>query len=225
MYQVFVFDSRTKLDPSGKRWAPSLTTEESIYLQFDSPNVFNTWLALLRSYALPEIYGRWFFPSEGGSYRMWRQVDLNIKQGRNIGSSKPFELDDDEDDGNESTSEPEPVDLDVFCEILLNETLCARTTVKKGIGSPEWHEGFMLSDLPPFESLDILVWQQKKHFKPYLLGTVRLSLNIFCRGELVEGWYPVLQAGSIASDTIVGEIRLQIRVDEYVYPLHRPMCC
>lgn len=34
----------------------------------------------------------------------------------------------------------DPADLDVFCKILLNETFRARTTAKKGIGSPERHE-------------------------------------------------------------------------------------
>ncbi|KIK70989.1 hypothetical protein GYMLUDRAFT_150071 [Collybiopsis luxurians FD-317 M1] len=199
---------------SGKRWAPTPNTDEPIYLQFNSTNACNTWLALLRSYALPEIYGRWFFPTEGGSYRMWRQVELTVMQGRNLGNSKPFESLDDEE--NDSASEPDPVDLDVYCEILLNETLCARTTVKKGIGSPEWHENFTLSDLPPFESLNILVWREKKLFKPSVLGTVLIPLINFRRGEFVEGWFPVLQPGSIASDIQVGEIRMKIRIDEEI---------
>ncbi|KAJ3791000.1 GTPase activating protein [Lentinula aff. detonsa] len=199
---------------AGKPWAASSSLEEPIYLQFNSTNACNTWLALLRSYALPEIYGRWFFPAEGGSYRMWRQVDLTVIQGRNLGNNKPFEILD--EDGNDSASEPDPIDLDVYCEILLNETLCARTTVKKGIGSPQWHEIFVLSDLPPFEGLDIWVWREKKHFKPSVLGTVRIALNNFRRGEAVEGWFPVLQSGSIASDIQVGELRMKIRVDEEI---------
>lgn len=146
---------------------------------------------------------------------MWRQVELNIMQGRNLGNSKPFEVLDLDDEGNDdSASEPDPVDLDVYCEVMLNETLCARTTVKKGIGSPEWHENFTLSDLPRFDSLDIVVWQEKKLFKPSVLGTVRIPLNIYTRAESVEGWYPVLQIGSVASDLQVGEIRVKIRVDE-----------
>ncbi|KAJ3907367.1 GTPase activating protein [Lentinula edodes] len=199
---------------AGKRWAPSSGIDEPIYLQFSSTNACNAWLALLRSYALPEIYGRWFFPTEGGSYRMWRQVDLTVIQGRNLGNSKPFETLDDDD--NDSASEPDPIDLDVYCDILFSETLCARTTVKKGIGSPQWHEIFLLSDLPPFESLDIWVWREKKLFKPSILGTVRIALNNFPRGEAIEGWFPVLQNGSIASDIQVGELRLKIRVDEEI---------
>ncbi|KAJ4486138.1 GTPase activating protein [Lentinula aciculospora] len=199
---------------AGKRWAASSSLDEPIYLQFNSTNACNTWLALLRSYALPEIYGRWFFPVEGGLYRMWRQVELTLMQGRNLGNSKPSDILD--ADGNDSASEPDPIDLDVFCDILLNETLCARSTVKKGIGSPQWHEHFVLSDLPPYESLDISVWREKKLFKPSILGTVRIALNNFRRGEAVEGWFPVLHSGSIASDTQVGELRMKIRVDEEI---------
>ncbi|KAJ3779232.1 GTPase activating protein [Lentinula raphanica] len=199
---------------AGKHWALFPNLEDTIYLQFNSVNACNTWLALLRSYALPEIYGRRFVSAEGGSYRMWRQVDLNVIQGRNLGNSKPFEILD--EDGNDSASEPDPVDLDVRCEILLNETLCAQTTVKKGIGSPQWHEIFCLSDLPPFETLEIRVLGEKKLFKPSVLGTVRIPLTNFRRGEAVEGWFPVLQSGFIANDLQVGEIRMKIRVDEEI---------
>lgn len=154
---------------------------------------------------------------------MWRQVELTVMQGRNLGNSKPFEVTDLDDDGNDSASEPDPVDLDVYCEVMLNEALCARTTVKKGIGSPEWHENFILSDLPPFDSLDILVWREKKLFKPSVLGTVRIALNNFRRAESVEGWFPVLQNISIASDLQVGDIRMKIRVDEYVLSIFQSL--
>jgi C2 domain len=199
----------------GKRWS-STHTAEPVYLQFANIDACNTWLALMRSYAIPEIYGRWFFPADGGSYRMWRQVELTVLQGRNLGSTKPFV--DMSATGIvpdfESYSEPDTVDMDVSCEIHLNNILCGRTTVKKGIGSPEWHESFAFSDLPPFEILEIIVWREKKLFKPTMLGAVRITLSNFRRGETIEGWFPVLHSGPVASDLHVGDIRLKIRVDE-----------
>jgi hypothetical protein len=148
---------------------------------------------------------------------MWRQVELTVIQGRNLGNTKPFT----EAFANAGTvsdlefrPEPDAVDLDVFCEILLNDMLCGRTTVKKGIGSPDWHESFMLSDLPPFENLDIIIWREKRMFKPVIMGSVRVTLSNFRRGETVEGWFPVLYHGSIAAGLQAGEIRLKIRVDE-----------
>ena len=60
-------------------------TSEPLYIQFEDDETANTWLALLRSYATPEVYGRWLSPEDGGLYRMWRQVDLTCLQpGRNL---------------------------------------------------------------------------------------------------------------------------------------------
>ncbi|KAF9459914.1 Rho GTPase activation protein [Collybia nuda] len=194
---------------AGQRWT-STYTAEPVYLQFSNTDSCNTWLALLRSYAIPEIYGRWSFPSDGGSYRMWRQVELTVSQGRNLGNTRSFDI------GGDIFSEPDSVDLGVSCEIHLNDILCGRTTVKKGIGSPDWHESFTFSDLPPFESLDLMVWREKKMFKPAILGSIRIPLSSFRRGEAVEGWFPVLHRGSASNDTQVGELRLKMRIDEEI---------
>lgn len=197
--------------PSGQRWT-STHTAEPVYLQFSNTDACNNWFALLRSYAIPEIYGRWFFPGDGGSYRMWRQVELTIFQGRNLGNARPLEA------SSEPNSEIDGLDLGVSCEIHLNDISCGRTTVKKGLGSPDWHESFTFSDLPPFETVDLLVWQEKKSFRSELLGSVRIPLINFRRGEAIEGWFPVVHGGSIAGDIQVGELRLKMRIDELVSP-------
>lgn len=193
---------------SGQRWS-STHTAEPVYIQFSNSDVCHTWLALLRSYAISEIYGRRLFPKDGGSYRMWRQVELTVISGR-LGNSKPFEV----QGVGEPISEHDPVDLDVSCEIQLNKTLCGRTTVKKGIGSPDWHETFTFTNLPPFDTLDIIVWREKKLFKSTMMGTVTITLANFRRGEAVEGWFPVLHCGPPANDVQVGDIRLKLRIDE-----------
>ncbi|KAF8078622.1 GTPase activating protein [Lyophyllum atratum] len=194
----------------GQRWT-STYTSEPVYLQFASTDSCNSWFALLRSYAIPEIYGRWFFPSDGGSYRMWRQVELTVLQGRGLGTIKLFE-----NGINGDAADFDAVDLGVSCAIHLNDILCGRTTVKKGIGSPDWHENFSFSDLPPFESLVLWVWREKKLLKATKFGSVKIPLSNFRRGETVEGWFPVLHSGSVASDIQVGELRLKLRVDEEI---------
>ncbi|KAG5647991.1 hypothetical protein DXG03_007025 [Asterophora parasitica] len=194
---------------NGQRWT-STHTAEPVYLQFSSTDLCNTWFALLRSYAIPEIYGRWFFPTDGGSYRMWRQVELTVIQARGLGTTKMFES------GVTGDTEPDAVDLGVYCAIHLNDILCGRTTLKKGIGSPDWHESFTFSDLSPFESLVLLVWREKKLLKGSTLGSVKIPLINFRRGESVEGWFPVLHSGSSTSEVQVGELRLKIRVDEEI---------
>jgi len=115
-------------------------------------------------------------------------------------------------------TEPDNADLGVFCEIHLNDILCGSTTVKKGMGFPDWHESFTFSDLPPFQTLELLLCREKKLLKPITLGSARISLGNFRRGEIVEGWFPVLQDGLADTSIQVGELRLKIRVDESVFP-------
>ncbi|KAK7064231.1 GTPase activating protein [Favolaschia claudopus] len=203
-----------------QRWMPnSMSAAEPVYLQFANSETCSTWLALLRSYAIPEIYGRLFFPQDGGSYRMWRQVELTVIQARNLGNTRLLENANGAAVNSGTETNPEaadPVDLDVYCEIHMNNMLCGRTTLKKGIGSPDWHENFTFTDLPPFDTLDIFVWKEKKLLKPSVMGCVRVTLGNFRRGESIEGWFPVLHQGPTASDLQVGDIRLKIRVDEEI---------
>ncbi len=185
---------------------------EPLYIQFEDEDMANTWLALLRSYAMPEVYGRWLSPEDGGLYRMWRQVDLTCLQGRNLGVTRPLS-DDPPGAEQEAKAEADAIDMDVYCEIFVNGTICGRTTVKKGLGSPDWHERFQLTDLPPFENLEIVVWREKRLTRPCIIGSIAIVLVNFRRGDSVEGWFPVLNGGQ-ASSTQAGEMRLKIRVDE-----------
>jgi len=94
--------------------------------------------------------------------------------------------------------------------------LSGRTVVKKSTGSPDWHETFLFADLPPFEKLAIVVWREKKLQKPLVIGTVYITLTNFRRGELVEGWFPVLFGGATTPCTQVGQLRLKLKVDEEI---------
>ncbi|KDQ63550.1 hypothetical protein JAAARDRAFT_169494 [Jaapia argillacea MUCL 33604] len=201
---------------AGQRWTVTAHTEP-LYLHFFNADTANTWLALLRSFAIPEVYGRYLGSSDGGLYRMWRQVDLTIVQARNLGTSKSFM------EGSipppavpDSPPENDALDLDVSCEIFINDLIVGRTTTKKGLGSPDWHESFGFPDHPPFDSLEIVVLREKKLLKPTTLGSVQIPLVNFRRGELVEGWFPILLGDSGSSSVQVGEIRLKMRVDEEI---------
>lgn len=153
-------------------------------------------------------------PYDGGLYRMWRQVDLVIMQGRHLGNAQSFmDASGRLASNSERKAEADPIDLDVFCEIHINDRLCGRTTVKKGIGSPEWHESFIFTDLPPFALLEVSLFKEKST-KPVLLGTIRIALANFRRSEEVEGWFPVIQPHGPPCSALVGEIRMKLRVDE-----------
>lgn len=186
-----------------------------MYMKFPSSDALNTWIALLRSYAVAEIYGRNYAPGDGGLYRMWRQVQLEVNQGRNLGSSRStIESVGDQMAGSDGEATSDGVDMEVSCEVVINEVLCGRTTMKKSTGSPEWHEQFVFGDLPPFGDLLIHVYREKKVFKPQLMGTIQITLVNFRRGEMVEGWFPIISTNDSVSGTQIGELRLKIKVDE-----------
>ncbi|TDL28435.1 Rho GTPase activation protein [Rickenella mellea] len=197
---------------AGQRWLEN-ETDEVVYIKFSSSDAVNTWLALLRSYACPEAYGQRLAPQNGGLYRMWRQVELRIIQGRHLGVTRAVThqilgLSSDGDGG-------DAVEMEVFCQIHFNDNTCGRTAPKKSMGSQEWHEQFVFSDLPPFGEMVIQVYKTKSA-KALLLGSIFITLGTFRRGELVDGWFPVISAGSTACAVQVGEIRLKVKVDEEI---------
>ncbi|GBE77946.1 Rho GTPase activation protein [Sparassis crispa] len=190
------------------------SSAEPVYLQFPDTDAMKVWVTLLRSFAMPEVYGRWLSPEDGGLYRMWRQIELTCLQGRNLGTSRllPGDPANAESD---SKLEADAIDIDVYCEIFVNGCLAGRTTVKKGVGSPDWQERFIIADLPLFENLEIVVWREKKMMKPTIVGSVVIVLGNFRRGEHVEGWFPVLSGGP-TTRIQAGEIRLRLRIDEEI---------
>ena len=162
---------------------------------------------------------------------MWRQVHIEVSQGRNLGarqlppsaasvelsSSPPATHSDfDSRDGPGGGKSEDGADMEVSCEIHISDALCGRTTVKKSSGSPEWHEHFVFSDLPPFGELALHVYREKRVLttKPALVGSISIPLNNFRRGESVDGWYPIINTNQSVSGTQMGELRLRLKVDE-----------
>lgn len=205
-----------------------------IYISFPSTDAANAWAALLRSYAVPEVYGRRVAPAQGGLYRMWRQLDLQIIQGRNLGTARlinepPSSPVTDEGDG-------APRDeMDLFCEIVLgmdSDHPAARTSVKRAGGEPYWHENFAFGDLPPFGTLFVNIFREKRSLlgsaqppntgllgggsSAAIFGGVEIALGNFRRGEWIEGWFPVLLGGAAANGIQVGEIKMKVRIDEEI---------
>ncbi|THH34129.1 hypothetical protein EUX98_g93 [Antrodiella citrinella] len=140
-----------------------------------------------------------------------RTRNLTCMQGRNLGTPRPLP----EDIAN-ADSEPDAIDLDAYCEIYVNSILCGRTTVKKCIGNPEWNESFNFTDLSPFEQLEIVVYRERKLVKPMVVGSILVYLMNFRRGEVVEGWFPVVNNSGTHVGVQLGELRLKMRVDEEI---------
>lgn len=201
--------------------APQL---EPIYLSFDCRDVANCWNALLRSYAKPEIYG--LHVDARGLYRIWRQVNLTVMHGRNLGSIGKFAPDDGlasgaplADTEREEGSTEAFADSSVFCEIVVDGFTSGRTTYRKGEAETPpnwtWLENFIFSDLPPFGIFSIRVWRKKKP-KSTLVGTVDINLGHFPRAQAKEGWFPVMSSVPSGNGIHVGDLKLKMRVDECV---------
>ena len=150
---------------------------------------------------------------------MWRQVQIEVHQGRNLGSgsrtpssgdftNSPLSPDFD------NAGNVDGVDMEASCELHIGDVLYGRTTVKKSMGAPEWHEQFVFGDLPPFGELVVDVFREKRVLKPQLIGSVQIPLGNFRRGEAVEGWFPVISMNQSVSGSLVGELRLKLKVDE-----------
>ena len=225
---------------SGQRYA-AVQTDEPLYLAFSNSESMYTWLTLLRSYTVPEVYGGMINPSEGGLYRMWRQVEVHCISARDLSKKKHRA-----DSRTSEVNPPPPVaselsvsssgsdstgsrgsgtsdgntDYDVWCEIWVNGALCARTTVKRSTANPEWHESFIIGDLPPFDNLQITLYKEKRGGSRNVpIGSVVIPLGSFRRGEYMEGWNPIAGMNTNAStgsglNNQVGELRLKLKVDE-----------
>lgn len=225
---------------SGQRYA-AITTNEPLYLAFSSPENMHTWLTLLRSYAVPEVYGTTINPSEGGLYRMWRQVEVHCISARDLGQIRHLP-----DPKSSEARPPPPIvseisltssgsdsngswasgtsdgggDYDVWCEIWVNSMLCARTTVKRCTANPEWHESFLIGDLPPFDNLQMTLYKEKRGSpRSVPIGSVVIPLGNFQRGEYMEGWNSIVGTNASVSAgsgfySQVGEFRLKLKIDE-----------
>ena len=225
---------------SGQRGV-TVSTNEPVYIAFSTTESMYTWLTLLRSYAVPEVYGTMIKPSEGGLYRMWRQVEVHCISARDLGQTKhlsdskpseagtplpatsdlPFSSNGSDSNGSwPSGTSDGGGDYDVWCEIWVNSMLCARTTVKRCTLTPEWHESFLISDLPPYDNLQIILHKEKRgSLRSVTIGSVVVPLGTFQRGEYMEGWNPIVGANTTVSTgsgfyTQIGEMRLKLKVDE-----------
>ena len=172
---------------------------------------------------------------------MWRQVEVHCISARDLGQAKrlpdsrgselkpPPPVGSDpsiSSNGSDYNGSPPPgtpdgsTDCDVWCEIWVNGLLSARTTVKRSTSNPEWHETFLIGDLPPFDNLKITLYKEKKGgSKSVPIGSVVVPLASFRRGEYMEGWNPIAGASTNSSTgsgfySQVGELRLKLKVDE-----------
>jgi hypothetical protein len=224
-----------------------MTHTDPIYLSFPSQSYLHAWLTLLRSYTKPETYGKRLAPPHiGGLYRMWRQVEVQLESGKNVGvasfagkgsngdlggragGSTQQGMMPDGGGGGASGSgmggigmmgdtqpqyEESTKDQEIYIELTIDKALSGRSTPKRA-HNPQWHERFLFTDLPPLELLTLSVLRDKRMAKGVKVGSVLIYLNNFTRGEWVDAVWPVIGSSAGVGNSICGEVKLKIKVDE-----------
>lgn len=239
---------RTNSDPAPSLGGNAAHAPDALYIDFPNAETLATWISLLRSYAVPELYGRHVaaiaLPArtpggggssagtpEGGLYRMWRQIDLSVLEGRALGIPVPVQSDTALGEHTATPSMPlsptqasfnggsahasVSTDGGVYCEVSVDGHLAARTTVAKAPirgGAHEWQATFALQDLPSMSMLAISVCRERRSTKgppaggkSAVIGRVLINVGNARRGEELEGWWPLL-AGADGDQGGVGPV-------------------
>lgn len=86
-----------------------------------------------------------------------------------------------------------------YCEVLLDETLYARSSSKLKTKLCFWGEIYEFTGLPPVRTIHVNVYREperrsKKREKHTLVGTVRIPVDDVSSQYLSERWYPVSES-------------------------------
>lgn len=171
--QATRLDSLNLFNSTSSLQSNDLSSYPPIYIKFHSAEVQDTWFALFHAYALPETFvnGVPSLPvcdEEAVQHRKWRGLNLNIDWLDGLDGSEEGGVREGPPSSNkDSLSGSHWVDFDFYCDILLDDLLVGRTTIKRWsrpLNSPmrvDWHERFELSDLPSLGNLQLLIWRMK----------------------------------------------------------------
>lgn len=202
-------------------YPPSSSQQSPIFLDLSTRETLHGWLALLRAYAQPEVYGRTLAASaptsssaanaianDGGLYRMWRQFDVVVLDGRlnTDALSSPLKA-----------TDPDPDHL--FVELFVDGVPLARTTAQRthhDSSGPVWHESLAIPDLPPAQRAIIRLSRIRRGMS-FALGELPLELAALPRGTWEErrcGVQPLDDPRPGASP--IAELRLRLRIDEEI---------
>ncbi|KIO30858.1 hypothetical protein M407DRAFT_222537 [Tulasnella calospora MUT 4182] len=145
-----------------------------IYIRFSSAEVHDTWFALLHAHSVPETFVNGvpslpIYDEEAVQHRKWRALSLNIDWLDGLdGSEEGGVREGPSSSSNKDSLSGSPwVDFDFYCDILLDDLLVGRTTIKRWSRPPnspmrvDWHERFEQSDLPSLGNLQLLIWRMR----------------------------------------------------------------
>ena len=235
--------SSQRLSPTGNSSQKDVfTSDEPLFIAFNSRRHMLAWLTLLRSCTKPEISvaGN---NGDAGLFRMSRQLSVTIIELRspqkfdpvsafnkltidshNIGANNDNFLSNSTPtlqrrSSTQFTENSETYEW--FCEIFDPTGLAWKSSLKVG-QHPFWKEECLLVDLPNLNSITIKIYKSVitngvNKNQCSLFGTVFIPLKAYQRSTDVEKWFNVIGVNDTTLETSIrGELRLNLRVDEDV---------
>lgn len=132
-----------------------------VYISLESRLLFEAWFALLRAFAVPDLYG--LDPTSRGRvyevtnlnsapkgevFRVEKTVKVRITEARL--RSRTFAQEGNlMERQNKSIADPDPVVGNYFAEVILDGEVRGRTSIKFNTKNPFWREDCEFTDLPP----------------------------------------------------------------------------
>ena len=132
-----------------------------VYISLESRLLFEAWFALLRAFAIPDIYG--LDPSgrrcvhevtnlnsspKGEVFRVEKTIKVRVTEAKLRGRTFPQEGNPTERQG-KNIAETDPVVGNYFAEVILDGEVRGRTSTKPNTKNPFWREDCEFTDLPP----------------------------------------------------------------------------
>ncbi|KAK4066707.1 Ras-GAP domain-containing protein [Trichoderma simmonsii] len=202
-----------------------------VYLAVDSRIDFEVWFALLRTFAVPDIFclddpqtdeiqdvADIEKDQPGEVFRMEKIIRVRVIEAK-IKATPSVEWFSPEKCGRVG---PDPLVGSYLAEVILDGEVRARTTTKMDTKNPFWREDCEFNDLPPIvQDLSIVLKRvdcgpdgySKSASSPEIIcGSVRIPLNDLERGQGQEQWQPILDE----KQQNIGSMLIKVFHDEHV---------
>ncbi|KAK1247512.1 hypothetical protein MKX07_002421 [Trichoderma sp. CBMAI-0711] len=212
--------------------ATHVTIFRPIYLAVDSRIDFEVWFALLRTFAVPDIFclddpqtdeiqdvADIEKDQPGEVFRMEKIVRVRVVEAKIKANPSGPEWFSPERYGRAG---PDPLVGCYLAEVILDGEVRARTTTKMDTKNPFWREDCEFNDLPPIiQELSVVLKRVETgpegYSKPMtsqeiICGSVKIALNDLERGQGQEQWWPILDE----NQQNIGSMLIKVFHDEHV---------
>ncbi|KAL7796043.1 hypothetical protein V8C37DRAFT_19149 [Trichoderma ceciliae] len=212
--------------------ATHLSIFRPVYLAVDSRIDFEVWFALLRTFAVPDIFclddpqtdeiqdvADIEKDQPGEVFRLEKIIRVRVIEAKIKANPTGVEWFSPEKCGRMG---PDPLVGCYLAEVILDGEVRARTTTKVDTKNPFWREDCEFNDLPPIvQDLSVVLkrvdcgsdgYSKTISAQEIICGSVKISLNDMERGQGIESWQPILDD----RQQNIGSMLIKVFHDEHV---------